>query len=313
MPWYCFVGICLFFTSCNKDTADVSVEQIASPTTDIIYNVDIADDGVITMIFGYVWFYSCALYTDQTFSHMRVDTFSTKGQFDLLRMSDGKLATVGTDGFLFTKADTTAHWTFHRLRNWEILHHLIETEDGYIASGGKSYEQGYIYLINKGLYIDTVLYFGHEISEVREISPLKLVSVGYGNIQRSDDGGHTWRLLPNKGDFYASCVFLNENHGFIIGYNGSLLESTDGGNHWSESKATIRHNGFNSFRKLVRTDDDVLFITGNDGQLWRSYDDGKKWLYTRLGTDSDVYDIVQLGDGHYLTVGSNGWIGKVSF
>lgn len=307
-----FGFLIIVFASCNQEQKPISVREISTPTKDIIYKIDISPQGRLTLLAGYVWSYGFTMIGDEFGGGLVIDTFSTKGQFDMLRTANDELVTVGTDGFFFIKPDTIDRWTFHRLQNWDILHHVIQTSHGFIASGGKAYETGYIFLIDSTFNVDTALYFGHEISEVVQISEDRLVSVGYGNIERSDDAGKTWRLLPNEGDFYASCLMLDQTRGFIVGYNGTLLETNDAGDTWISSKAQISGNGYNSFRKLKKTSDGMVFITGNGGNIWSSSDEGSSWTHYVLDSNADIYDIVLNSNGDYLIVGSDGYFAAMS-
>lgn len=285
-------------------------QEFDAESSDILYDIDIDKNGHVTISGGYVWSRGFMIDTDYRFGLMEKDTISNKALFYMLRSDNNHLIAVGTDGYIFERESVLKPWVFHRTTQWDILHHIIQTKNGYIASGGKSHGKGYIYLINQDFRIDTALYFKHEISEVKQISDNKLISVGWGTIQRSDDNGATWRVLPNDGDFYASVLFTSDLHGIIIGYNGTLLESNDGGNTWQNSKAEISGNGFNSFRKLIKIENGPIFITGNQGKLWKSDDNGKSWQYYRLDTKSDIYDIARAPDGHYVIVGSNGLLAK---
>jgi Photosynthesis system II assembly factor YCF48 len=313
MRFFILLTALLTLLSCIREESPVYYKAHHSITSDILHAIDIDHNGYITIVGGYVWSRGISLQSDGDLSTLTLDSFSNKGQFDLLRTKNHDLISVGNEGQLFQKTSHREPWKFHRLQNWDILHHVIETEHGYLAAGGKSYEHGYIYLINREFGIDTALYFGHEISEVAHITGQNYLSVGWGNIQRSSDGGKNWELLPNEGDFYASCVFTDQLNGWIVGYNGSLLKSTDSGHTWQKSNAKISGNGYNSFRKLVQIDVNELIITGNNGKIWRSVDAGKNWIRTALPDENDIYDISKKSDGNYIMVGSDGYIAEIGF
>lgn len=307
------VFFAILFTSCYKGEKLQSLEIVPLPNSDILYALDVSPDNKVTLIGGYVWERGIAVYTDIYGRSPVVDTFSGKGLHNLFRDSKGRLITVGTDGFLFVNYGPERNWEFKRLRNWDILHNIIEVEDGYIASGGKSYEQGYIYVLNSDFMIDTALYTGYEISDIVRTKTGRLVSVGWGTIQYSDDGARSWKTTENEGDFYSSVVFTDQNTGFITGFNGSLLTSGDGGVTWSAFKGNMRGNGYNSFRKIKYLGNGELIITGNNGKLWRSLNEGKDWTYHRLNTREDIYDIAKAADENYLICGGNGFFAKASF
>jgi len=313
MKLFAYVLLLLSIISCHDEDAFASYEEVNVSTSDILYDIEIDISGHITMVGGYVWSRGFIIETDHNLQNLEKDTISNKGLFFLLESDDKKLVSVGADGYIFAKEYPSRLWEFYRTSEWGILHHIIKTKNGYLASGGKSYGTGYIHHLNQNFQIDTTVDFKHEISEVKQIIEDKFISVGWGNIQRSDDGGISWRTLPYEGDFYASVIFTTEKHGMIIGYNGTLLETNDGGETWQNSQAKITNNGFNSFRKLVQITNGPIFITGNQGKIWKSDDKGSSWQYYKLDTKSDIYDIGRCPDGDYIAVGSNGFLAKFGF
>lgn len=301
----------MFLSSCASEEEYQTFRIIHTGTQDIIYDIDITEQGMLTAVGGYVWSRGIFLAGHVQEDTITSDSFANKGQFCLLRNSKGELLTVGTDGYLFSTADNGHSWKFHRLSNWDILHNIIETGSGYIASGGKSYEHGYIYLINPDLKIDTAMYFDYEISDIREAGNGRYIAVGWGNVRLSTDGGITWQILPVKGDFFASCHFEDALQGWIAGYNGTLLHTADSGDTWTEPDTDIKDNGTNSFRKITGFGNNELLIAGNNGRLWRSVDSGKKWTQYKLPTSEDIYDIMK-HNGIYYLCGSGGLLAEVS-
>ncbi len=61
-----------------------------------------------------------------------------------------------------------------------------------------------------------------------------LVSVGpRGLIQRSDDGGHSWRQVPSPvSSDLVQVRFSDERNGWIVGHDSVLLHTSDGGGSW---------------------------------------------------------------------------------
>jgi hypothetical protein len=307
----CIIICCLY--SCTKEETLSSFKQFSTNSSDIFYRVNIDKNDFITIIGGYVWSHGFSISTQKISNIPVKDTFSNKGIFDLLETKSGRLIGVGTDGYFFIKQNNESKWRFERLSEWDILTSIVETENGFMAAGGKAYETGYLYLLNKENSIDTVLRFGHEISELTRIEKDRYIAVGYGNIMLTKDAGLTWEIKPNKGDFYASAIFMDKKIGFLIGYNGTLLKSVDQGETWQKSKSSIIKNGFNSFRKIKKVDANEIIIVGNNGRIWRSLNSGIVWELYKLPTTSDLYDIAKNGRSEYITVGSNGFVAQIEF
>lgn len=306
---YAILLLILLSYSCVKQEELSGFQQIKVNTQDDFYKLDVAKDGFFTAIGGYVWHRGIVAEGNAQTLECEVDSFCNKGQFDLLRTRQDVQISVGTDGYFFTRPYGQKMWTFHRLSHWDILHHVIETPNGYLASGGKSYEKGYIFLINPSYSIDTVLYFGHEISEVIPISKNSFLSLGWGTLQISTDGGRRWERLELSGDFFASGQFRDSLQGIVIGYNGQIYHTQDGAMSWTKNK--VAGSGFDSFRKIRNTAAKEWWITGTKGRLWHSTDDGTTWQMSQLPVKSDLYDIAPLNDGRYLVCGSEGLLAIV--
>jgi photosystem II stability/assembly factor-like uncharacterized protein len=233
-----------------------------------------------------------------------------KALFDLAEGSDGQLVAVGGDGYLFSKLAGEEEWVFHRSKHWDILTKIVVKPDGgYLAAGGKSYEKGYIYHINKSIEVDSVQYFGHEISDIALVSDSTWMTVGWGNIQRSTDNGRTWRILPIEGDLFGAIVFANATLGWIIGVNGTLLQTTDGGLTWED--VDIDAPKFDVFRSIEILEDRSLVILGTKGRLWRSQDSGDTWEAFRLDRNEDILGIKHLDNNRYLVYGTSGFLSEI--
>lgn len=300
----------LLLCSCVKQEELGGFQRIPVATADDFYSLDVEKDGSFAAIGGYVWHRGIVAEGNAQSLVCTVDSFCNKGQFDLLRSRKNLLISVGTDGYFFSKPSGRKSWTFHRLSHWDILHHIIETPDGYLASGGKSYEKGYIFLINPSFSIDTVLYFGHEISEVIPVSKNTFLSLGWGTLQISTDKGHHWQRLELSGDFFASGHFQDSLQGIVIGYNGHTYHTRDGSLSWTKNR--VAGSGFDSFRKIRNTAIHEWWITGTKGRLWHSTDNGRSWRLSQLPVKSDLYDIATLNDGRYLVCGSEGLLAIIT-
>ncbi len=118
--------------------------------------------------------------------------------------------------------------------------------------------------------------------------------------------------------------FVDENHGFLIGTNRLILETTDGGKTWQER--TLDIPSVENFR-LISVDfiEDEGWIAGQPGLILHTTDAGKNW--TRLGLGNklpgDPYLITTLGPDSaelattagavYRTIdGGQSWEGKIN-
>jgi photosystem II stability/assembly factor-like uncharacterized protein len=62
--------------------------------------------------------------------------------------------------------------------------------------------------------------------------------VGNGRIEVTNDGGITWSLQFSILQKTLSDVqFVDQNIGWVVGSQGSILQTTDGGMHWAAQHA----------------------------------------------------------------------------
>ncbi|MBV9120254.1 MAG: hypothetical protein JOZ39_06060 [Chloroflexi bacterium] len=139
------------------------------------------------------------------------------------------------------------------------------------------------------------------------------VATGTSGVQRSDDGGKTWRGM-NKGLLYRDvwCVAQNPRTGDIFAGTqpASIFKSVDGGETWED---------FSSIRQLPEThfwtfprpphmahvkdiqvspnSDDLIIAAIEEGWLIRTKDAGKNWETLKQGVEFDAH-AVTLFDNH---------------
>ena len=102
-----------------------------------------------------------------------------------------------------------------------------------------------------------------------------LVAVGeHGLILRSQDGEH-WDQIPSPVDAMLTRVrFFGSRRGWALGHDGTLLETTDAGFHWS-----LRHfdPDARALLDLILLDDGRWLAIGAYGLMLESLDDGQSW------------------------------------
>lgn len=127
-----------------------------------------------------------------------------------------------------------------------------------------------------------------------------------GTIIHSGDGGLTW--APQDSDFTQyiyEVEFVDELHGYCVGDNRHLFETTDGGETWIE----VRGSDQDRFLCLDVVDDDTLWIGGGQPPfVYLSTDGGETLIGGYIDTEETlswrnvVCDLPSSGDGPALLV-----------
>lgn len=179
---------------------------------------------------------------------------------------DGKrLLAVGHDGWILRSDDAGGHWR-------EVRHddQLGEPLLGVWAAGA-----------------ERVLAYG-----------------SFGKFYQSDDAGTTWRPLALEID----SAHLNGMDGdaagrrMLVGEQGLVLRSTDGGAQWQALPAFYSGSLFG----IVRLNDDDWVTYGMRGHVFVSHDFGTHWRQVEVGNALPLYGHARLPGGGLLIVGAGG-------
>src|ERR1035437_2800366 len=97
----------------------------------------------------------------------------------------------------------------------------------------------------------------------------------------------TWQNPLSQGNPLRSVHFLNANEGFMVGNNGTIIRTIDGGTTWS----TIPSGTRKRLTSICFIDENTGFISGYGGTILKSVDGGLSWVTLSTGTTRDLYSI----------------------
>ncbi|MED6315003.1 MAG: YCF48-related protein [Verrucomicrobiota bacterium] len=103
-------------------------------------------------------------------------------------------------------------------------------------------------------------------------------AVGHQSIVlRSRDGGANWakvQVLNDPETAFMDILFIDPKKGFIVGSYGKLFSTNDGGEKWTEA---VQDEDPPHFYQVTKAPDEVLWLIGEFGTVWRSVDFGQAW------------------------------------
>ena len=178
----------------------------------------------------------------------------------------------------------------------------------------------------------------------------KIVAVGdHGDVVVSRDNGLTWTqiVVPTRAMLTAVC-FPDRQHGWIVGHDGVILSTQDGGTTWERQdngkdletvfldvlfldasrgfavgaygkflatmdggKTWVARNISDHevhFNQLSASPDGTLFIAGESGTLLSSVDAGKKWRQNEVPYDGSLFGSLPLENRTIIVYGLRGHI-----
>jgi photosystem II stability/assembly factor-like uncharacterized protein len=147
-----------------------------------------------------------------------------------------------------------------------------------------------------------------DILTIRMIDSQKGRSAGaFGTILRTTNGGQSWQILSIdwqkslqelfRARGYADphlydISFLDKDNGWIVGENGVLLKTTDGGKTWALKRGGLLPALFSiNFRNRSEG-----YIVGQSGLFLQTSDGGKTWAKQDVGEWENLHRIRIEGD-----------------
>ena len=99
---------------------------------------------------------------------------------------------------------------------------------------------------------------------------------------------HTRQVAFNLTD----AAVLSEQTALIVGYNGSILRTVDGGRNW----LCWNDGSFNRFNTVYFLDEEFGMVAGELGRIYRSNDGGETWSQDRISGIIDFINDVHILD-----------------
>lgn len=151
----------------------------------------------------------------------------------------------------------------------------------------------------------------HRLLDVTVAGPVRVAVGQHGVILRAVHGDD-WRQRPSPTSAMLTRVrFVDDRQGWILGHDGSLLYSADGGESWQ-----LRHHDaqIRALYDLYVADAQLGLAVGAFGVLLETRDGGRQWTvrpdtpFAELGMH--LYVLVPLDDGSLLAAGERGLIAR---
>jgi len=133
----------------------------------------------------------------------------------------------------------------------------------------------------------------------------------YAMIIRTTDSGSNWQWqglnVPADARVTLNYVdFVDSNNGWVVGYSGVILRTSDGGVHW-----TKQNSGTTKILNAVRfINANVGWVVGDGGLILHTTNGGTTWVAQTSGTTRNLYDVDAADSEHAWTVGQLGTIDR---
>lgn len=109
------------------------------------------------------------------------------------------------------------------------------------------------------------------------------------SIYTSSDFGETWIQRPvsglrnEGGRYFERLQMVTESIGYIVGFKGNIVKTTDGGSSWRVLPPP--NNSLMSLHDLSFITTEKGWIVGDSGVVYRTTDGGMSWIYLDAGDE----------------------------
>jgi photosystem II stability/assembly factor-like uncharacterized protein len=103
-------------------------------------------------------------------------------------------------------------------------------------------------------------------------------------VRKTIDGGATWTGVSLTSEFLRYVYFYNTSLGFIVGTNGLILRTANGGATWSPATTGTTQQ----FSAVFFTSSSTGYASGFNGMIMGSVDGGMSWTALTSGTTTPL-------------------------
>ncbi len=136
------------------------------------------------------------------------------------------------------------------------------------------------------------------------VSEQVVVVAGYGGLQRSEDGGETWRPVPCKATGYLFSFTRAADGTLWLAATGALWRSRDEGRSFTRVKVPFSGHMLHVAQASAK----VFYAVGHQGTALRSEDGGKSWKELTSGVSRPLCRVLAFDEQEAVAVGDGGVI-----
>jgi len=125
-----------------------------------------------------------------------------------------------------------------------------------------------------------------------------------GIILHTIDGGDSWEVQYPTDKDLRSVDFVDEMTGWAVGKSGTILHTVDGGTSWSEQNSETSKTLYS----VIFIDENSGWVAGKSGTILQTNDGGNNWSQQESGTGMRLEDITFIDSQKGWCVGAQGTI-----
>ncbi len=277
---YLLTLLVFFCASCSKEKYDINYEIIELNTTTDLRSINFINENIGFIGGGKKYDIGLIWSTINGGTTWQADTIDAQAIHDIKFYKQQPILGTTTGRFFFRNNENNWYYsqTSHPEYGWKPLFAVAQTTDSnLLAISGEGYYWGSIIRSENGGETWEYYTSEHQFFDLEMVTSTIGFACGFGAVYKTEDGGKNWQILDLKGDIFKSMCFLTPQLGYIIGDEGSILKTEDGGISFQEIR---KPNHF--WNKRLHWND-VQFLNENEGWIigenavWRTQNGGETW------------------------------------
>jgi photosystem II stability/assembly factor-like uncharacterized protein len=302
----------VLLSSCHKDEVQLITRKVNSNTSYDLNKVFFVNDSVGYACGGTRYGIGVLLRTTDGGQNWRADSVMPKACYAMYFFSTLEGMVGGFGGNLTQTIDGGNTTTpLPTLDGDPIEAITFKGRNQAVAVFGAAYNSGKVYSSIDGgaswtkVYRDSM----HAFMCAAYADDSTVIVGGYGTILRSVDGGRTFRVAKQVGDFYQSIVFPTNDIGYAVGYQGEVTKTNDRGYTWTTARNT--NTLWSDPDHLLGVDfitASIGYAVGESGLMIRTTNGGSTWQTVKAFTDKRLKSVHLFTPTSGIVVGEGGAI-----
>ena len=316
MRWFSLIIFFVFLSACQKESINLEITELASQTTDNIYDITFVSDDIAYYCGGQLWKTGVIGKSTDGGNTWATVLETDNVLFTIVFKNENEGVALGFSGRAWKTTDGGANWSLtESYPNYPVFSdaQFITPDKLIVAAGFNYYSGGFAsYFFEGPGFGDSLI--NQDMQTLHLFDETEGIMAGYGGVYKTYNAARDWEPIDVRGDYFKDIAFNSGNEGVLVGYQGRVLHSNDKGESWQ--KNTKKSNFFTTQGNLesVAVYNRQAFICGQNGTFYYSdnFIEGN-WAEVNTSSNRDFLCVRLKDENTGFICGSDGFILKFKY
>ena len=215
---------------------------------------------------------------------------------------------VGHGGKILRTTNGGDNWSMIINGSWSTFSDIYmhsPTASSIVSNG--AYSNGKIFTSSTAWYNFETDSLGFAARDIHFIdSNIGFIS-GYGVIQKTTDGGNTYKILDIRNDYFFDMDFPTNTIGYVCGWEGGVYKTEDQGEKWKTVNPNNKVFGERQhYENIDFINKNQGVVCGYNGHILYTNDGGESWQKLETNTKENFHSIYFYDEQTVFAGGENG-------